>query len=191
MEKSLLCCTALPVPPSGRVKKCKSCLFERPEWTGKKKEENISGWMGWGGSHDADRVQWEQFPNLLTGLRWCCSSLGGSTCQVVPWLWRRSGTCRALWSVQPEKAKTKKKKKKTAKCPWSGATRSLSFTLQFLLWDSMQTTHSCSIWLLNSLPCSFFQPNFFPLYLSTSPYHIHHRTQASICYPCSLLLFFF
>lgn len=27
----------------------------------------------------------------------------------------------------------------------------------------------------------FFQPNFFPLHLSTSPHRIHHRTLTSIC----------
>lgn len=83
-------------------------------------------------------------------------------------------------------------KKNPARCPWTGGAYSLSFTLQSLLWDSVPTTHSFSIRLLSSLPCLlslsilsnfffFFQPNFFPLYLSTSPHRIHHRALTSIC----------
>lgn len=38
-----------------------------------------------------------------------------------------------------------------------------------------------SVSLLFRFYPSFFHPNFFPLYLSTSPHHIHHHTLTSIC----------
>lgn len=47
MEKALLCCSGLHVPPSGRVKECKSCFF---------------GPAGGGGGHV---VRWEQSLDLL------------------------------------------------------------------------------------------------------------------------------
>ena len=76
----------------------------------------------------------------------------------------RPGTWHALRSVRCRKKKPTKKK--PARCPRTGGAHSLSFTLQFLLWDSVPTTHSSSIRLLSSLPCllspSILSIFFFP-----------------------------
>lgn len=186
-----VCCTVLPVPPSGRAKKCKSCRFERPEWTGKRRKTSPREWGGghmmhrpWavGAISQPSNCSWGDAVHLweATHVRWCLGS-GGAQGPAM----------------HSEVSSLKRKKEKPAKCPWSGATRSLSFTLQFLLWDSVQTTHSSWFGLLNSLPCSFFfffKPKFS---LSTSqPAPITSITglkHPSVFLPTrpSLLLFFF
>lgn len=109
-------------------------------------------------------MRWEQFLDLLT------------VAEVMLFIFGRllmSGSASAPGGARgPDMhsevsgAGKKNQKKKPARCPRTGGAHSLSFTLQFLLWDSVPTTHSSSIRLLSSLPCllspSILSIFFFP-----------------------------
>lgn len=155
------------VPPSGRVKKCKSGFFREA-----RVDEEMDH-VTRGGRRAVSCGS--NFPRPSHGIR------GDAVHLRVMLGSARLGTTLGPTPKCPTLGKkTKKKHAQTA------SAHSLSFTLQFFLWDLLPTTHSISIHRLGSLPCllspSIFSSLIFsPLYLSTNPHHIHHGTLASIC----------
>lgn len=125
-------------------------------------------------------MQWEQFLDLLT------------VEEVMLFIFGRllvSGSAPAPGARGPDMHSKCPVWKKPTRCPRTGGAHSLSFTLRFLLWDSVPTTHFLNL-SIHSLPCllflsilSVFSTSFFspPLYLSTNPHHIHHWSLTSIC----------
>lgn len=183
MEKGLLCCcTGLCVPPSGRVKKCKSYLFQRPEWTDERRETSLGGrgevtWCKGKEGH----VQWEQFLDLLTVAEVMLFIFGRLLMSGSASAPGRPGTWHALRSVRPGK-KTLQDVPGLVVLTHSALLYNFScgtLCRPLTLSQSVSLAPSPVSFLFRFY--QFFQPNFFPLYLYTSPHHIHHRTLTSIC----------
>lgn len=65
MEKGLLCCAGLRVPPSGRVKKCKSRPFSRGRSERSETSLDGRGEVTWCKGKEG-HARWEQFLDILT-----------------------------------------------------------------------------------------------------------------------------
>lgn len=176
MEKGPLCRAGLHVPPSGRVKKCKNCLFHQARVDGKHLWEDKER------SHDVR----EAGPCTLGVISWPSNCSQDDAVR----LWKAACVRQCRGSPAAQGPDMYSGPEKPARCPWTGGAHSLSFTLESL---SCGTRCPTLLTLIHPSFC-FYSESFPSIPLQQSPIASiaasSHPSVVFLAYP-DLFLFFF